>query len=87
MFKDLCIIIGLLFLLSCSSASKLRRAEKLIKKAEELGAKWHIDTVMAQVSYPIPEIYIKEVHHAPIHDTVRVEKDRLKNQVCTFTGG
>lgn len=78
--------IVLLLLCSCSAASKLRKAEKLIKKAEEMGAKWHVDTVKAKIPVSVPEIRVRDVHHAPIHDTVHVEKDRLKIKYVRLPG-
>lgn len=76
----------ILILASCSSASKLRRAEKLIDKAEELGAKWRVDTVKVQIPYSVPEVYVKEVHHALPGDTVRIEKERLKIKYVRLPG-
>lgn len=86
MFKDFCVVLSLLFLLSCSSASKLRRAEKLIEKAEELGAKWHVDTMTLKVPYAVPEIAYKEVHFAMPGDTVRIEKERLQIKYVRLKG-
>lgn len=71
---------------SCGPAAKLRRAEKLINKAEELGAKWHVDTVTTMIRVPYPEVYVKEVHHAAVLDTVVIEKDRLKVKVVRLPG-
>lgn len=86
MFKDLCIIIGLLFLLSCSSASKLRKAEKLIKQAEEMGATWTVDTVKVEIPVLVPEIVVRETISAPVFDTVRIEYDRLKIKLVKLPG-
>lgn len=80
------ILIISIVLTSCGPAAKLRRAERLINKAEELGAKWHVDTVTTMIRVPVPQIYVKEVHHAPVLDTVIVEKDRLKVKVVRLPG-
>lgn len=71
---------------SCSSASKLRRAEKLIKQAEEMGATWTVDTVTVEIPYAVPEIHVKEVHHALPGDTVRINKDRLQIKYVRLKG-
>lgn len=76
----------ILILASCSPAAKLRRAEKLIDKAEELGATWRVDTMMLKVPYPVPETIVKQVHFAMPGDTVRVEKERLKIKYVRLPG-
>lgn len=79
-------ILIVIVLCSCSSASKLRRAEKLIKQAEEMGATWHVDTVTVKIPYAVPEIHVKEVHHALPGDTVRLIKDRLQIKYVRLKG-
>jgi len=79
-------LVFILILSSCSPAAKLRRAEKLIEKAEGLGAKWHVDSVEKEIFVPVPEIQVREVHPAPIYDTVRVEKERLKIKIVRLPG-
>src|SRR5688500_6873214 len=79
-------LVFILILSSCSPAAKLRGAEKLIEKAEGLGAKWHVDSVEKEIFVPVPEIQVREVRHAPIHDTVRVEKERLKIKIVRLPG-
>lgn len=76
----------LLVLTSCGSAHKLRKAERLIAKAEELGATWRVDTIHDVIKVPVPEVFVKEVHHAPLLDTVEVFKDRLKVKVVRMPG-
>jgi hypothetical protein len=76
----------LLVLTSCSSASKLRRAEKLIVEAEAMGSKWKIDTITVKVPYSVPEVHVKEIHHALPGDTVRIEKERLKIKYVRLPG-
>ena len=79
------IIVGF-FIASCGPASKLRRAEKLIGKAEQQGAVWRVDTVIQKIPVPYPEIQVKEVHHALPGDTVVIEKERLKVKVLRLPG-
>lgn len=67
-----------LVLVSCSSAHKLRRAEKLISKAEELGAKWRVDSVQVEVPVIVPEIRVDSIFVAKPGDSVVLYKDRLK---------
>lgn len=75
-----------LILCSCSSASKLKRAEKLIVEAEAMGAKWHVDTVTAEIPVPVHEIHVKEIHHALLGDTVTIIKDRLQIKYVRLKG-
>jgi hypothetical protein len=71
-------LILLIILSSCSSANKLRRAEKLISKAEELGAKWRVDSVQVEVPVIVPEIRVDSIFVAKPGDSVVIFKDRLK---------
>ena len=76
--------IGILFLLvmlftSCNpAANKLRRAERLIKKAESLGATWHVDSVRVEVPVFLKEIRVDSIFKDRPGDTVVLIKDRLK---------
>lgn len=79
-------IIAIVIFASCGPAAKLKRAEKLIKKAEELGATWHVDTVIQKIPVPVPQIEIRAVHHAIPGDTVVIEKDRLQVKVVRLPG-
>lgn len=77
--KNISIWLLILVVLSgCSSASKLRRAEKLISKAEELGAKWRIDSVQVEVPVIVPEIRVDSIFVAKPGDSIVIYKDRLK---------
>lgn len=71
-------IILVTLLASCGPAAKLRRAEKLIKKAEELGARWHVDSVVTEIEVPVPQIQTDTIVQIKRGDTVVIEKDRLK---------
>lgn len=71
------VIIGLV-VAGCGPASKLRRAERLIAKAELQGAKWHIDTVFKIV--PVTTKLVERdtvVLNAP-GDTIVITKDKLR---------
>ena len=75
-----------LILASCGPTAKLRRAERLIEKAEQQGAKWRVDTVFQRIPVPVPEIRVKEVHHALPGDTVVITKERLKIEIRRLPG-
>lgn len=76
----------ILILASCSSASKLRRAEKLIKQAEELGARWHIDTIYRTKEVVVPETHFDTVlKQVNFRDTITVEKERVVTRVKVNT--
>lgn len=77
------IIIALL-VVSCGPASKLRRAEKLISKAEELGAKWRVDSVQIEVPIIIPETRVDSVFVQKPGDTVTITKERLKVKIMRW---
>jgi hypothetical protein len=79
-------IITIIALVSCGPAAKLRKAERLITQAEELGAKWRVDTVEKLVEIPIREVWEKNIYAAPIHDTIVMEKERLKVKVVRLPG-
>lgn len=68
----------LLVLTSCGPAAKLRRAERLIAKAEAQGAKWHVDSVITEIKVPVPQIQTDTVVQVKQGDSVVVEKERLK---------
>lgn len=63
---------------SCGPAAKLRRAEKLIAKAETLGAKWRIDSVQVEVPVPIESVRVDTVQKVLPGDSIVIYKDRLK---------
>lgn len=72
--------------MSCGPAAKLRRAEKLINKAEELGAKWHVDTLMVEVPIVVPSIRVDSIIVSKPGDTVVITKDRLKLKYVRLKG-
>jgi hypothetical protein len=65
-------------LFGCGPASKLRRAEKLIAKAEQQGAQWTRDTVFIDTPVFIEEVKRDSIFFSLPGDTVRIEKDRLR---------
>jgi hypothetical protein len=73
-------------LTSCGPAAKLRRAERLIAKAEEQGAVWHVDTVKVEIPIPVPQIQTDTIVQVKTGDTVVIEKDRLKVVIRRLPG-
>lgn len=78
MKANLTLLLIALLLFSCGPAAKLRRAEKLIKKAELLGAKWHTDSVQVKVPVILKEIRVDSIFRDKVGDTVVITKDRVK---------
>jgi hypothetical protein len=82
-----CIILALTAVLTaCGPASKLRRAEKLIQKAELQGAKWKIDTVWVERQVFVPEIGVDTLIISKPGDTVVISKDRLQVKYVRLRG-
>lgn len=79
-------VILLLILCSCGAANKLKRAERLIAKAESMGAVWHVDTVYKEVPYYVDSVRVDSVFIAKEGDTVVIEKDRLKLKYVRLPG-
>lgn len=75
-----------LILCGCSAAHKLKRAEKLIAKAEEKGAKWHVDTITVEVPVFVPQTRVDSVIVSEPGDTVVITKDRLKLKYVRLQG-
>lgn len=52
-------------LASCSASNLVRRADKLIARAEAKGAKWHTDTTFHTINLHVPGIEFKTTLAAP----------------------
>lgn len=76
--KNLTLLLVVILLTSCGPASKLRRAERLIKKAELQGGQWRVDTVFKEVPVFITETRLDSIIVSKPGDTVVIQKDRLK---------
>lgn len=74
-------IVLLLILSSCGPGAKLRRAEKLITKAEQLGAQWRVDTTYQIIEVPVVHVELDTVVVTEPNDTIYLEKDRLKVEI------
>lgn len=73
-------------LISCGPAAKLRRAEKLIKKAELLGVQWNTDTVFQEIPVFVDRIALDTLLISGIKDTVEIVKDRLRIKYVRLPG-
>lgn len=79
----------LLILCSCASNKanrKLKRAERLIAQAEQLGIKWHTDTIYKEIPVFIPQVRVDSIFTSRVGDTVYLEKDRLKIKYIKLPG-
>lgn len=75
-------VIIILLMASCGPAAKLRRAERLIKKAEQMGSVWHVDTVTTIQYVPVKSVRI-DTAFKNTRDTVVIEKERLRMRYYT----
>lgn len=83
------ITIFLLFA-SCSSGWKanwqLRRAEKLINKAEAAGVQWKKDTVYRDITVYVPSVRYDTLFKSEPNDTIRITKSRLQIKYVRLPG-
>lgn len=73
----------LVLLTSCMSPmSKLRKAKRLIREAENAGVAWHVDTVFQEVKVEVPRVEFDTIVKVESWlDTIVVTKDRLVTRV------
>lgn len=79
-------LIVLLMVSGCGPTAKLRRAEKLIKKAELLGAQWKIDTVFQDIPVFVDRIALDTLLISGIKDTIEIVQDRLRIKYVRLPG-
>lgn len=79
-------LVFLLILCSCGAANKLKRAERLIKEAEAMGSRWHVDTIYKEIPYYIDSVRVDSIFIAKVGDTVVIEKERLKLKYIRLAG-
>jgi hypothetical protein len=73
-------------LCSCGPSFYLKKAERAIKKAEQLGAKVSRDTVWNTMEIPVPEVRIDTlVQNVDFRDTIFVSNDRIVTKVKVNT--
>ena len=68
-------------LLSCGPQFYARKAEKAIRKLEQLGGKWEVDTAYVAVEIPVPVVRADTFFITTEQDTVVLERERLRVQV------
>lgn len=71
---------------SCGVGHYLRKAERALKKAEQLGAVITPDTVYKEIPVMVPEVHTDTVFKSVEGDTVIIEKDRLKIKYVRLPG-
>lgn len=83
-------IIILVLFTSCSSGWKanwqLRRAEKLINKAEAAGLQWKRDTVYRDITVYVPSVRYDTLFKSEPNDTITITKDRLQIKYVRLPG-
>jgi hypothetical protein len=79
-------LLSIIILSACSPSAKLRRAEKLINKAEQAGLQWHSDTLHSTIEIPIPEIVKDTIFQSKPWDTVFIHKERLSIKYVRLKG-
>jgi hypothetical protein len=84
--RSYAVLLLLLYLTACGPAAKLRRAEKLIAKAEELGAKWRVDSVTVEIPVPVQSVRVDTVERVLPGDSIILEKERLKVVIKRLPG-
>lgn len=84
--KTAIIIFLLVLFTACGPAGKLRRAEKLIQKAELQGATWKSDTVFTEVPTFIKETRVDTLVSVRVGETVTLIKDRLQVKYVRLKG-
>lgn len=70
-----------ILLASCGPAAKLRRAERLITKAELHGAHWRSDTIWKTTDHFIPVVKRDTVVLNAPGDTITITKERLQVKI------
>jgi len=83
------LLIILMLFTGCASNKanrKLKRANKLIAQAEQLGVKWHSDTVFQKIPIYIDSVRVDSIFTTKPGDTVYLQKDRLKIKYIRLAG-
>lgn len=86
MVRLIFIFIITFLLASCGPNHYLRKAERALKKAEQLGAIITPDTVYKEIPVMVPEVHTDTVFQSDFGDTVLIEKERLKIKYVRLPG-
>jgi hypothetical protein len=84
--KKLLTIFLISALWSCGPNFYLRKAERALKKAEQLGANVSRDTIFIEKVVTVPEVKTDTVFSSSEGDTVYISKDRLKLKYVNLPG-
>jgi hypothetical protein len=79
----------LIVLSSCASNKanrKLKRANRLIGEAEQLGVKWKSDTIFKTIPVFIESVKYDSIFTSRQGDTIFIEKERLKIKYVRLPG-
>jgi len=79
-------IILIILLSSCGPNFYLKKAEKALKKAEQLGAVITADTVYKERLVFVDSIRVDSIFTSKVGDTVYISKDRLKIKFVRLKG-
>lgn len=82
-------ILLIIFFTGCASNKanrKLKRAERLIAQAEQLGAKVTADTIFKTIPVFIESVKYDSIFTSRVGDTVYLEKERLKIKYVRLPG-
>lgn len=71
-------LILLILLSSCGPTFYLKKAERALKKAEQLGAEIQADTIYKERLVFVDSIRVDSIFTSRVGDTVYISKDRLK---------
>ena len=77
----------IIFLLSsCGPTFYLKKAERALKKAEQLGAQVQVDTIYKEHLVFVDSIRVDSIFTSKVGDTVYISKDRLKIKYVHLKG-
>lgn len=84
--KTQILVLALILLVSCGPTGKLKRAKKLIAKAESQGAVWTSDTITVKVPVFLTETHLDSIFVSKPGDTVVLKEDRLEIRFVRLPG-
>lgn len=79
-------ILAVALLTSCGPNFYLRKAERALKKAEQLGANVSRDTIFIEKIVTVPEVKTDTIFSSTEGDTVYISKERLKLKYVNLPG-
>lgn len=85
--KYFCVLV--IFLAGCSGWKanwQLRRAEKLINKAELAGLEWKKDTVYRDITVYVPSVRYDTLFKSEPNDTITIVRDKLQIKYVRLPG-